>query len=99
MNQRSHEAGIDLPRAWSRASSIRVEEQRPVHRTLTRNRFEPEEVGEHRKRIAPAIQPIAAPNLPVAVAIGAVSEFERDERIRFRGKPLWTTGEDLVDER
>src|SRR4029453_10188614 len=39
------------------------------------------------------------PDLAVTVAISTISEFEGNERIRFRREPLWALGEDLVDER
>src|SRR5262245_62105421 len=98
MNQRPHETRIDLAGALGRASAIGVEEQRPVHDAVARNGPEAKEVREHRSRLAPAVQLIPAPDLAVTVAIRAIGELERNERIRFRRVPPWAIGEDLVDE-
>src|SRR5205814_7727839 len=67
----------------------KLEEERPVDRPLARDRPEAHEIREQGQLVRLAVDPVAMPDLAVAVPIRGVGELERNVWLAVDPVELW----------
>ena len=83
-NQRAHERAVDLLRAIRGRVTVRVEQPRPLHAAVRRDRPEADQIGKDGSRRATRVHAVRVSDLRVTISIRRIGKFQRNERIARR---------------
>src|ERR1700704_4910916 len=81
LNQRPRQTTVDFLGALGRRCARRIEQQRPIHRSLRWHGPKTKKVGEDRDRVGLVIDLVLLANLTMAVTVRRIGELERDEHV------------------